>query len=239
MSSSTPLPPRHGMYHPYRPGERLEYDAHVGFLGNVGEGILEVRADSVRGTPVYNVRLELHASALFGSVTVDDVLQSWLDPATMRALRFQKDQDEPKTHTHQVYEFYPDEGEWRRTDEEGAGESGPLPSANPLDDISFVYYVRALPLEVGNRYVLKDYFRENGNPLVLDVVRKQTVRVPAGQFETIVVRPTIQTTGLFGQGGEAELFFTDDSLHLLVMLKSRLPVLRTLEFRLRSFDLGY
>jgi hypothetical protein len=61
--------------------------------------------------------------------------------------------------------------------------------------------------------------------------------VPAGQFQTIVVRPTIQTRGLFGEGGEAEIYFTDDALHLVVMIKSRLPVLRTLEFRLRSFEM--
>lgn len=234
---STPLPPREGMYHAYRPGERLVYDAHVGLLGKVGEGVLAVTADSLRGMPLYNVSLELHASAVFGTIKVDDVFRSWFDPKTMRSLRFEKIQDEPRTHTHQIYEFYPDERMWRRTD--GSEESDALPSSYPLDDVSFIYYVRALPLEVGDRYVLNDYFKESGNPVVLEVVRRQTIDVPAGRFETIVVRPTIQTRGLFGQDGQAELYFTDDSLRLLVMLRSRMPILRTLEFRLRSFDMGY
>jgi hypothetical protein len=225
------------MYYPYRPGERLVYDAHVGIVGDVGEGVLEIRADSLRGLSVYNVRLELQASALFGTLKLHDVFESWLDPRTMRALRFEKRQDEPRTHTHQIYDFDLDARVWRRVD--GSEEEGPLPSAHPLDDVSFIYYVRALPLKVGDRYVLKDYFKEGGNPLVLEVVRKQTVEVPAGQFQTIVVRPTIQTKGLFGQGGEAELYFTDDSLHLLVMLKSKVPVLGMLEFRLKSFEMGY
>lgn len=232
---TTALPPREGMYHAYRPGERLVYDAHVGFLGKVGEGVLEVRADSMRGVPVYNVRLELHASALFGTVTLDDVFQSWLDPRTMRSLRFEKRQDEPRTHTHEIFDFFPDELEWRRADD--SDETGPLPTSHPLDDVSFIYYVRALPLEVGDRYVLPDYYKESGNPVVLEVLRRETVSVPAGQFQTIVVRPTIQTRGLFGEGGEAEIYFTDDALHLVVMIKSRLPVLRTLEFRLRSFEM--
>lgn len=236
-AASTPLPPREGMYHPFRPGERLVYDTHVGIAGHVGEGLLEIRADSIRGLPVYNVRLELHASAFFGAVKVDDVFQSWLDPRTMSALRFEKRQDEPRTHTHQIFDFHPDEGEWRRDD--GSDETGPLPTRHPLDEVSFIYYVRALPLEVGDRYVLPDYFKESGNPLVIEVLRRETVTVPAGRFQTIVVRPTIQTKGLFGEGGEAELYFTDDSLHLLVMLKSRLPILRTMEFRLKSFDMGY
>lgn len=234
----TPLPPREGMYHPYRPGERLVYDAYVGIVGDVGEGVLEIRADSMRGVPVYQVRLELQASALFGTLKLHDLFRSWLDPHAMRALRFEKQQDEPRTHTHEIYDFDAKGQTWRRVDGDEE-EEGPLPSTHPLDDVSFIYYVRALPLEVGDRYVLNDYFKESGNPLILEVVRRQTVKVAAGQFQTIVVRPTIQTRGLFGQGGEAELYFTDDSLHLLVMLKSKLPVLRTLEFRLKSFEMGY
>ncbi|NNK62888.1 MAG: DUF3108 domain-containing protein [Gemmatimonadetes bacterium] len=230
------LPPREGMYHAFRPGERMVFDAHVGILGGVGEAVLEIHADSLHGIPVYNTRLQLQASALFGTLTVDNLLQSWLDPETMRALRFAKRQDEPGTKTDETFDFFIDEGEWRRTD---GGEQGALSSQYPLDDISFIYYVRALPLEVGKRYVLNDYYKESGNPVILDVVRRETVKVPAGEFQTIVVRPTIQTRGLFGQGGEAELYFTDDVQRFLVMLKSKLPLLQTLEFRLTDFSTGY
>jgi len=238
-SASTPvvteLPERIGMYHAFRPGERLVYDAHVGILGGVGEAVLEIRPDSLRGVAVYNTRLELHASALFGAVKVDNLFQSWLDPRTMSSLRFEKQQDEPKTKTHETFDFFIEEGEWRRTD---GGEQGPLTSSYPLDDVSIIYFVRSLPLEVGQRYVLEDYYKESGNPMILDVVRRETVTVPAGEFQTIVVRPTIQTSGLFSQGGEAELYFTDDAYRFLVMLRSKLPLLQSLEFRLKSFSTG-
>lgn len=230
------LPPREGMYHAYRPGERLVYDAHVGILGGVGEAILELRADSLNGISVYNGRLELHASAVFGRFKVDNLLQTWFDPETMRSHRFAKRQDEPKTKTDETFDFLIDEGVWRRTDGQ---EEGELTSDYPLDDISFIYYVRALPLEVGKRYVLNDYYKDSGNPVILDVLRRETVRVPAGEFQTIVVRPTIQTSGLFSEGGEAELYLTDDVQRFLVMLKSKLPLLQTLEFRLRDFGTGY
>ena len=230
------LPPREGMYHAYRPGERMTFEARVGILGGVGEAILEIRPDSLQGIPVYNTRLELHASALFGALTVDNLLQSWLDPETMRSLRFRKQQDEPNTKTDETFDFLIDEGRWERTD---GNEGGELTSQYPLDDVSFIYYLRALPLEVGQRYILNDYYKESGNPVILDVVRRETVKVPAGEFQTIVVRPTIQTRGLFGQGGEAELYLTDDVQKFLVMLKSKLPLLQTLEFRLKDFTTGY
>lgn len=238
--NATPLPERSRMYRPYRVGERLTYRTSVGFLGEVGEGWLEVAGvDTIRGTPTLNLQFGLRASAVFGTLTVDDLLQSWLDPATMRALRFTKDQQELSYETHRVYDFYPEEGRWEVVRNDTLREDGPLASDTPLDDISFVYFVRSLPLRVGDRYVLNDYFEEEGNPVVVEVLRKETVRVPAGRFETVVVRPIIKTDGLFGQGGEAEMYFTDDALHLLVMLKARMPVLRSLELQLASFELGY
>jgi hypothetical protein len=237
---STPLPERTRMYRPYRVGERLTYQTRVGFLGEVGEGWLEVaRMDTIRGTPVMNLQLGLQASAIFGAFEVDDLLQSWLDPRTMRALRFQKDQKEVNYETHRIYDFFPEEGRWTGVINETRSEDGPLISDTPLDDISFIYFVRSLPLNVGDRYVLDDYFKEDGNPVVIEVLRAETIRVPAGEFQTVVVKPTIKTDGLFGEGGQAEMYFTNDALHLLVQLKARMPVLRTLELRLTSFDLGY
>jgi hypothetical protein len=235
---STALPERTGMYRPYRPGERLVYETSVGFLGRVGQGSMEVGPlDTIRGTPALNLRFQLSASAMFGTLTVEDLLQSWLDPVRMRALRFKKDQKEINYETHRVYEFFPDERRWSRSD--GSTEEGPLASETPLDDVSFIYFIRSLPLRVGDRYVLNDYFKEDGNPVVIEVLRRETVRVPAGEFQTVVVKPTIKTDGLFGEGGEAVFYFTVDSLHLLVLMQSRMPVLRSLELRLTSFDLGY
>lgn len=231
----TPVPDRDGVYMPFRNGERLVYEARVGLFGEVGESWLEVGTDTVRGMSTRHFQFGLRASTLFGAYEVDNLLQSWVDPGSLHAVRFQKDQKEPFYETHKVYDFLTDEGQWRLRDTD---ESGSLSSAYPLDDVSIIYYVRTLPLKVGDRYVIEDYFREDGNPIVLEVLRTETVKVPAGQFETVVVRPIIQTDGLFAEDGEAELYFTNDPLKLLVMMKARVPVLRSLEFRLKAWDIG-
>jgi hypothetical protein len=48
--------------------------------------------------------------------------------------------------------------------------------------------------------------------------------VPAGTFQTIVLRPIIQTGGAFGDGGEAELYLTDDDRRAIVRLKIGMAV---------------
>ena len=62
--------------------------------------------------------------------------------------------------------------------------------------------------------------------------------MPAGTFETIVVRPIIRARGLLGEGGEAEIYLTDDDRRLLVRLSSRVAVIGSLSLHLRSVREG-
>jgi hypothetical protein len=66
----------------------------------------------------------------------------------------------------------------------------------------------------------------------------ETVEVPAGRFETVVVQPIIQTKGLFADGGEAKLYFTNDERRLLVQMKSSVPVVGSLTLQLKEYTEG-
>ena len=63
--------------------------------------------------------------------------------------------------------------------------------------------------------------------------------MPAGEFNTIVVRPTIKTDGMFGEGGKAELHFTDDERRILVYMKTDIPNFPgSLTLHLKSIEEG-
>ncbi len=219
---------------PFGVGEHLVYKVTLGPFGKVGTGSFEVVAlDTVRGYPTYRLRMKLKGGIAF--VHVDDDMQSWLDVSTLASRRFKQDQKEYHYERHRTLEFFPEERRWTQPAKD---ESGVLPTDSPLDDISFLYYVRTLPLEVGQTYTLDRYFDEKGNPVVVTVERKDTVTVPAGTFPAIVVRPVIQTKGLFGQGGKAEVYFSDDSRRLVLQVRSSVPVIGSLNMYLQGFALG-
>ena len=73
--------------------------------------------------------------------------------------------------------------------------------------------------------------------MVLRVLRRDTVEVPAGTFPVIVVQPIIRSSGTFGEGGKAELFFSDDPRRLLVKMESSSPIGR-LSLHLRTITEG-
>jgi hypothetical protein len=213
---------------PFGPGEMLRYTVRLGALGRRGEASLTVVGlDSVRGHTTYHVSMVIEAGLWFAKV--NDHYQSWFDVTNLVTRRFIQDVDQINYERYRHWEFYPEERRFERRDKIQGGD---IPTNLPLDDVSFLYFVRSLPLEVGEEYTFDRYFKEGGNPVVIRVLRKDTVQVPAGTFETVVVQPIIQTTGLFSQGGEAELHFTTDKRRLLVYLKSKVPLVGALSLHL-------
>jgi len=166
---------------------------------------------------------------------VDDKYESWIDTDGLFSRRFKQDQKEVRYERHRTYEFFPERKTYRRTDK---AETGTIPTDRPLDDISFLYFARTLPLNVGDTYTLNRYFKEDGNPVVLRVLRRETIRVPAGTFRTIVVRPVIRTKGLFSEGGEAEVYFSDDARKVPVQIRSKVPVVGSLTMHLTEYAAG-
>jgi hypothetical protein len=218
---------------PFGPGEEALYQVKFG-LFNAGEGRLAVAAlDTVRGRESYRLELFLEGSVPFGSVRFD--MKSWLDTNALVSRRHTRDLIEWRTPRHRFYEIYPEERRWHRTDN---GERGATLHACPLDDVSFIYYLRAQRFSIGDTFEAFRYFKEDGNPVKIEVLRKDRIEVPAGTFNTIVVRPTIQTTGLFSKDGRAEIHLSDDQNRDVVYMRVEIPVIGSMSLHLKEIRRG-
>jgi hypothetical protein len=200
---------------PFGNKERLEYQVKYGFLG-VGSAVLEVLGlDSVRGAPAVHATFTVKGGIRV--YRVNDSYESWFDPSSFATLRAVQNIDEGSYDRQRNFEFFPDR---KMLSENGKPETPTV--ADPLDEASFLFFLRSIPLEVGVTYEFARYFRPDKNPVRVVVERKERVKVPAGQFDAVVVRPMIKTSGIFGEGGHAEVWFADDSTRTLVQLKSSL-----------------
>jgi hypothetical protein len=219
---------------PFGVGERATYRVVLGIVGERGQATLDVvDLDTVQGRPAYELRFRLQGGIPFARV--DDDYHSWLDAYSLVSRRFKQDQKEVRYERKRFFEFFPEERRYRRLD---VNETGTLPTDQPLDDISFLYFIRTLPLEIGKTYTFNRYFKEEGNPVTVRVLRRETITVPAGRFNTIVVQPIIKTKGLFSEGGRAEVYFTDDNRRILVALKTQVKILKSLDMLLQSYSPG-
>jgi hypothetical protein len=217
---------------PFGPGERGTYKVTFGGLG-VGKGVVEVAGlDTIRGIPAYHFVMKIKGGIPLAHV--DDVQESWMDVTRLSSLRFHQNLHQVKYKRNLTFDFFPAEMIWKVLERE---QSGPLATNLPLDDISFMYWVRTIPLEVGKAYSFARYFKAEGNPVIVRVMRRETIKVPAGTYNTIVLKPIIKTKGLFAEGGEAELYFTDDSRRMLVMLSTKLSI-GNLKLQLETYTPG-
>jgi hypothetical protein len=201
---------------PFGVGERLEYDLKFGKL-KVGVASMEVaNVQDIRGHDAWHTVYQAHGGVRF-LYSVDDVFESWIDRRTFNSLRFKKDQNEGRRDVEHTYEIYPERAEYT------VGTDSAIASVrNPLDDGSFLYFVRTIPLVVGQTYSFDRYFMPAKNPVTIKVVRKDTIDVPAGRFSAIVIQPIIKTSGIFSENGHAEIWLSDDKNRIMLQMKSGL-----------------
>ena len=216
---------------PFQIGERLTYDVRFGAI-KVGTGRMEVvGTQEVRGREAWHTRFTVKGGIPL--YRVNDRMESWIDTRTFESLRFVQDLEEGRRDAERFYEIYPERATYS---EKGAADHAPSVS-NPLDDAAFLYFVRTIPLEVGKTYEFNRYFRPDRNPVQIRVLRKDTVKVPAGTYRTIVIQPVIKSKGIFSEKGHAEMYLTDDSRRLLVQMKTDLSI-GSLNLYLRGYVPG-
>ncbi len=201
---------------PYAVGERMEYTVYFGKL-KVGNGFMEVAdVQDVRGRDTWHTTFELHGGVRF-LYRVDDTFESWIDRRTGNSLRFRKDQNEGRRDVERIYNFFPERGIFIED-----GDTAEVSVHEPLDDAAFLYFIRTIPLAVGETYSFNRYFKPDRNPVTIRVLRKERISVPAGEFDAIVIQPIIKTPGIFSENGRAEVWLSDDRNRIMLQMKSGL-----------------
>lgn len=215
---------------PFAVGEELVYRAT---FGGIPAGTARMRVDGievVRGRPAYHVVFSIDGGIpLF---RVHDRYESWIDVETLASLRHRQQISEGRYKRNTTYEIYPERAEYQKQ-----GDSVRASVANPLDDGSFIYAVRAAGVRVGETRRDDRYFRPDKNPVVLTGVRQETVEVAAGKFATTVVKPSIRTSGIFSEDGHAHVWFTDDEQRYPVQVKAKFAKF-SLTLTLQSVERG-
>jgi hypothetical protein len=204
---------------PFGAGERLEYRARVARVGEIGRAAMWVEGPfELRGAEALRLRFDVDTRV--GPVRVRDRTESWLDPARMAALRYHKHERHPLARRDERVELYPEERRWERAD----GVHGASETDRPLDELSFLYFVRTLPLDDDAEVRLARHFDPERNPAVLRVVGRETLATPAGEFRTLVVEMRVRDERRYRGEGVLRLHLSDDARRLPVRIESVVPV---------------
>lgn len=208
---------------PFGVGERLTFEIKYGFV-SAGTAVLGISGVvRERGFECYRVVSIAESNAFISAFfPVKDVVESLLDTRELVSRSFEKRLREGSFRAHERVLFdqdrhvalYPIEGNDRLV---------PL-SLDAQDILTSLYYVRMMELSVGRSVYIENHADKKNYPLEIKVLRKERVKVPAGEFECIVVEPVMRAAGLFRHKGSLTIWLTDDELHVPVKMKSKVVI---------------
>jgi hypothetical protein len=88
--------------------------------------------------------------------------------------------------------------------------------------LSALYYVRQRDLSKNEPIIFDVTNREKTYPLVVDIVKRETVKVGAGKFKCVVVEPKFRGDGIFVQKGKSiKVWLTDDEERIPVKMETK------------------
>jgi hypothetical protein len=228
MGRPAATPPSERPSLPFGVGERLTYRVRANGMG--GHGSMSVDGPvEVRGTETYLLRFDVKAG--IGPIKGVDRTESWLDPQRMAALRFRASERRPFSKHDLRVELYPEERRW----EAANGTSGDSPTDAPLDELSFIYFIRSLPLDADSVSTFNRYFDEQRNPTTVRVVSRDTTATDAGTFRTVLVEMHVRDPRHYAGEGTLRFYLTDDACRIPVRIESAMPNVGVVTFTLESY----
>lgn len=207
---------------PFHVGERLEYAVRLSAVNLRGHGAMWIDGpELVRGIETYVLHFGFKAH--LGPVKVSDMTESWLDPRRMASLRFVKRERHPFSSNDEDVALFPEEKRWSAAD----GKTGDAITAAPLDELSFIYFLRTVPLATDSVYRFDRHFDAARNPTTVRVLRRESLTVGAGTFPAVLVEMRVRDPARYRGEGIIRIHFSDDDRRLPLRIESTLPVAGT------------
>ncbi len=213
--------------HPFRPGEKLSYHLRWNFI-QAGSATVEVLPmTKVHQFPAYHFLLTARTTPFVDMFyKVRDRVEGCASQDMTHSLLYKKIQREGHYKRDVIVNF-----DWARetAQYQARGKKRPPIFIYPgtFDPISICFYFRRQHLAVGKKYQAP--ITDGKRCLIgsVEVIGRQTIKVPGGEYDTFLVKPEIKHFGgVFKRSEAATLFIwvTADERHLPVKVSSKVKV---------------
>ena len=95
---------------------------------------------------------------------------------------------------------------------------------NTYDIYSSFYFIRHQPLEPGKSVYINLLDSKKLHHIEIRALRRERVKVPAGEFDTIVIEPMVRPEGVFEGKRGAYIWLTDDDRRIPVKAQTKVTV---------------
>lgn len=217
----------------FKEGEKLTFDLNYGFV-TAGVAVMEIpRIKRISGREAYHVTFEVNSVPSFDMFyKVRDRYETYIDIEGLFPWRFEQHIREGG-YTRDFSAFF-DQRKGKAKTSEGEYEI-------PLyvnDIVSAFYYARTFDyteMKENDLVHLQNFYKDKVYDLDVKYLGKETIDVPAGKFDCIIVEPLVKEGGLFKHEGNIIVWLTDDELKLPVKVRTKI-IIGYVEAKLTNYE---
>jgi len=208
----------------FKPGERLTYVVHYGFV-NAGEAVVELREGGreILGRKVWRaVGTGRSLGAFNAFYKVDDHYESWFDSQGVFPWVFSRRVSEGGYEFTQDYLY----NQHRREVVTQKKKTHAVPGS-VQDMLSAFYYARTIDFSTakpGDVYTIDCFLDDELWPLRMRYMGKETVKLRNGSYRCLKFQPVVQEGRIFKGNDDLNVWITDDGNRIPVLVQARVLV---------------
>lgn len=217
-------------------GEKLTFNIRYGFI-KAGEAVMEVQDqvymhDSI---PAYHIVTTARSAKFFdGFYKVRDKVETFIDAQGFFSWRFNKQLREGGYKLDLQVDYNQHYGK-ATVERIRYHKKEPLEIRSQksyevdipeyvMDVLCAFYYVRTQRLNPGEPIYISNHDNKKIYDLQVIVQKREEIKVPAGKFKCIKIKPQLLGEAIFKQKGELWVWLTDDEYKIPVLMKSKVAV---------------
>lgn len=222
--SSSPQPLRTIKHNAFKPGEKLTYVVHYGWL-NAGEAIVELKKHDrmIQGRPVWYAKGTGRSLGAFNTFfKVDDHLGSYIDAEGVFPWVFSRSVSEGGYEFTQDYVYLQHRQEVKTQDDKMH-----VVPPSVQDMLSAFYYARTINYssgKPGDIYTIDCFIDGEVWPLKMRYMGKETVKLRNGSYKCLKFQPVVQEGRIFKGNDDLNVWVTDDGNRIPVLVQAKVLV---------------
>jgi hypothetical protein len=208
----------------FKPGEKLRYVVHYGWL-DAGEAVLELKETdrTIQGRRVWHaVGTGRSLGAFNAFYKVDDYYASYIDAEGIFPWVFSRRVSEGGYEFSQDYLY----NQHRREVVTQKQETHKVPGS-VQDMISAFYYARTIDFshaKPGDIYTIETFLDDEVWPLRMKYLGKETIKLRNGKYRCMKFQPVVQEGRIFKGNDDLNVWITDDPNKIPVLAQAKVLV---------------